>query len=356
MLEKKKSFMIYIIVFVLIICAGTIFYFGNQKKAGLEPNVYFSLLDINEKNYEELPADIKKNISDVSQVRVLKISVDYHQYEQIDSVKLTMDFHNILDSQTITQLSLKDFNNTVPFQKNSDFVDFYLLDFHTTDEQKITELSKKITCTLHLYDQKNKEIQSTDYQMSDYLKGTQSETENSSYRMVSYDEVVKQLVKLSRESEEEVEQHLQKAETEGANLSHEEIKKELENTQYVIAKAYDFPVLKNVYRPGGLYIIGEGRQHHIDKILYVALDCVNIENGLISLKEKAFAGQISLMFESKNQIRFFIHGDFYNQGNYTYNGWTQLIPGEQAAIDYQIDNSKEPFSDIIYSGIWNISK
>lgn len=49
MLEKKKSFMIYIIVFVLIICAGTIFYFGNQKKAGLEPNVYFSLLDINEK-------------------------------------------------------------------------------------------------------------------------------------------------------------------------------------------------------------------------------------------------------------------------------------------------------------------
>lgn len=46
--------------------------------------------------------------------------------------------------------------------------------------------------------------------MSDYLNGTQSETENSSYRMVSYDEVVKQLVKLSRESEEEVEQHLQK--------------------------------------------------------------------------------------------------------------------------------------------------
>lgn len=117
MFEKKKSYMIYIIVFVLIICAGAIFYFGNQKKAGLEPNVYFSLLDINEKNYEELPADIKKNISDVSQVRVLKISVDYHQYEQIDSVKLTMDFHNILDSQTITQLSLKDFNNTVPFQK-----------------------------------------------------------------------------------------------------------------------------------------------------------------------------------------------------------------------------------------------
>lgn len=69
MLEKKKSFMIYIIVFVLIICAGTIFYFGDQKKAGIEPNVYFSLLDINEK--------IMKNF-----LRILKrISRMFHKPE-----------------------------------------------------------------------------------------------------------------------------------------------------------------------------------------------------------------------------------------------------------------------------------
>lgn len=356
MFEKKKGYMTYIVILILIICVGGIFYFANQKKVKLEPNVYFSLLDMNESNYKELPADIKKNISDVSQARVLKISVDYHQYEQVDSVKLTMDFHDILETQKIKQLSLKDFNNTVPFQKNSDFVDFYLLDFQTSDEQKIIELSQKITCSLYLYDKKNKEIQSIEYQMSEYLNGTQSETDNSSYRMVTYDEVVKQLEKLSMESKEEVVQHLQKAKADGLNLSNEEIKKELEKTQYVIAKAYDFPVLKNVYRPGGLYIIGEGSQHHIDKILYVALDCVNMENGLIALKEKAFAGQINLIFESKDQIRFFINGDFYNNGKCTYHGWTQLSTGEQATIDYQIDDSKDPFSDIIYSGVWNISK
>lgn len=356
MFEKKKGYIAYIIILILIVCVGGIFYFANQKKVELEPDVYFSLLDINEKNYEELPADIKKNISNVSQTRVLKVSVDYHQYEHVDSVKLTMDFHDILPAQDIKQLSLKDFNNIAPFQKNSDFVDFYLLDFQTSDEQKITELSKKITCSLYLYDKKNKEIQSIDYRMSDYLNGTQSETENSSYRMVTYDEVVKQLEKLSMESKEEVEQHLQKAKADELKLSDKEIKKELEKTQYVIAKAYDFPVLKNVYQPGGLYIIGEGSQHHIDKILYVALDRTNMENGLIALKKKAFAGQINLTFESKNQIRFFINGDFYNKGNCTYHGWTQLNTGEQATIDYQIDDSKEPFSDIIYSGVWNITK
>ena len=356
MFEKKKGYIAYIIILILIVCAGGIFYFANQKKVDLEPNVYFSLLDINEKNYEEFPADIKKNISDVSQAKVLKISVDYHQYEQVDSVKLIMDFHDILHAQDIKQLSLKDFNNIAPFQKNSDFVDFYLLDFQTSDEQKITELSKKITCSLHLYDKKNKEIQSIDYQMSDYLNGTQIETDTSSYRMVTYDEMVKQLEKLSMESKEEVEQHLHKAKADGLNLSNEEIKKELEKTQYVIAKAYDFPVLNGVYQPGGLYMIGEGDHHHIHKILYVSLDCMNTATTLESLKEKTFEGQINLSFESENQIQYFINGNFYEDGQSTYNGWTQLITGEQATMQYEVKNVKNARYEINYSGIWNISK
>lgn len=359
MFEKKKGYIAYIIILILIVCAGGIFYFANQKKVDLEPDVYFSLLDLNEKNYEELPADIKKNISDVSQARVLKISVDYHQYEQVDSVKLTMDFHDILPAQDIQQLSLKDFNNTAPFQKNSDFVDFYLLDFQTSDEQKITELSKKITCSLHLYDKKNKEMQSIDYQMSDYLNGTQIETDTSSYRIVTYEEVVDQLEKISKENKDTIEQHLQKAKAndmKDRNLTDQELKKELQNTQYVIAKAYDFPVLNGVYQPGGLYMIGEGDHHHIYKILYVSLDCTNTAIALESLKEKTFKGQINLSFESENQIQFFINGYFYEDGQSTYNGWIQLITGEQATMQYEVKNVKNVRYEINYSGIWNISK
>lgn len=206
---------------------------------------------------------------------------------------------------------------------------------------------------------KNKEMQSIDYQMSDYLNGTQIETDTSSYRIVTYEEVVDQLEKISKENKDTIEQHLLKAKAndmKDRNLTDQELKKELQNTQYVIAKAYDFPVLNGVYQPGGLYMIGEGDHHHIHKILYVSLDCTNTATALESLKEKTFKGQINLSFESENQIQFFINGYFYEDGQSTYNGWTQLTTGEQATMQYEVKNVKNVRYEINYSGIWNISK